>query len=92
MIIRRSGVTIYKGEKSGRQVALVVGSSGSRYTLLLHGQHCHCESYQFTVLEGKGGMYCKHLLALKLAVAMNRVSIDIVNDERVHTLIEEMLQ
>ena len=84
-------MTIYKGEMSERQVAVVASSSGSRYTVLLNGRHCHCESFQFTVLEGKGGAYCKHLLALKLGVAMNRVNIEIVNDGRVHTLIEEML-
>ena len=90
-ILDRGDLTKYVGEKSGREVAVVGGSkAGTRYTLLLDGQYCGCESYQFSVLRDHGSMYCKHLLALKLGLAMKKFREETVPDQRIQFLIEEM--
>ena len=89
-LIDRNSVTVYSGEKSGRQIAVVGGSSGMRYTLLLQGHYCPCQSYQYTVIQGRGARYCKHLLALKLSLAMKRAKLETVSDERIRLLIEEL--
>ena len=50
-ILDRKGITIYKCAKTNREVAVVSGSSGIRYTILLHGHFCPCPSFQYSVLQ-----------------------------------------
>ena len=82
-LLDRNSVTVYSGEKSERQCAVVGGSSGKRYTVLVQGHYCPCQSYQYTVIQGRGAQYCKHLLALKLGLAMKRNKLETVSDERI---------
>ena len=89
-ILDRQGVIVFSARDSGRKVAVVAGSSGLRYTLSLRGQHCPCPAYQYTVMGGRGASHCKHMLALRLGLAMDRVNCEIVEDERVKLLLEEM--
>ena len=89
-ILDRRGVTVFSARDSGRKVAVVAGSSGLRYTLSLRGQHCPCPAHQYTVMAGRGASHCKHMLALRLGLAMARVNCETVEDERVKLLLEEM--
>ena len=42
------------------------------------------------MIQGKEAQYCKHLLALKLAILMNKVKTETVADDRVRLLLEEL--
>ena len=42
------------------------------------------------MIQGKEAQYCKHLLALNLAVLMNKVKTETVTDDRVRLLLEEL--
>ena len=88
-LLDRRSVTVYSARDSGRQVAVVAGSSGLRYTLSLRGHFCPCQAFQYTVLAGRGASHCKHMLALSLGCAMDRVNREIVEDERVRRILEE---
>ena len=90
VIKSRKGITIYKCAKTNREIAVVSGSSGIRYTIFLNGHYCPCPSFQYTVMQGREAYFCKHLLAVKLSLLMKKVNMEIVNDERVRLLIQEM--
>ena len=91
--------------KTGRECGVVGVSSGVRYTILLHGHFCSCQYYQYNVMQvtlsrvilvvicitqGKEVLYCKHLLALKLGLLMDKAKVETVSDERVRLLLEEL--
>ena len=88
-LVDRRAVTLVKGENSGREVITVRGSNGTRYTLLKGCHYCPCPSYQYKVL-GRGDITCKHLLAMRLALAMQRVSVESVQDSQILDMIQEL--
>ena len=85
------GVTLVRGEESGREVVTVKGSGGLRYTLLKGSHYCPCPSYQYKVV-GRGDITCKHLLAVRLATAMQRVNVETVPDRQVMQMIEDLVE
>ena len=90
-LLDRRAVTVFSARDSGRRVAVVAGFSGLRYNLSLRGQHCPCPAYQYSVMGGRGASHCKHMLALRLGLAMDRVITETVEDERVKLLLEAMV-
>ena len=90
-LVDRMGVTLVRGEESGREVVTVKGSVGMRYTLLKGSHYCPCPSYQYKVV-GRGDITCKHLLAVRLAMAMQRVNVVTVPDRQVMQLIEDLVE
>ena len=90
-LVDRMAVSLVRGEVGGREVVTVRGSGGLRYTLLRGSHYCPCPSYQYKVV-GRGDITCKHLLAVRLAVAMQRVNVETVPDSLVIQLIEELVE
>jgi len=88
-IVDRGGVMVYRGENGGRAVAVVTGSRGLRYTLPHTGHFCPCPAWQYMAL-GRGATACKHLLALRLAEATKRLTVETISDKRVAHLIQEI--
>lgn len=87
-LVDRGLVTGVRGDKSGRRLLCVKGSSGIRYTIFESSHYCCCPSYQFGVL-GKGGLVCKHLLAARIAEACGRVETEEVKEEQIRMMVEE---
>jgi predicted nucleic acid-binding Zn finger protein len=90
-LVDRGAVTLVRGEEGGREVITVRGSGGLRYTLLRGSHYCPCPSYQYRVV-GRGDITCKHLLAVRLAMAMQRNNVENVPDMQVMQLIEELVE
>ena len=90
-LVDRMAVSLVRGEEGGREVMTVRGTGGMRYTLLRGSHYCPCPSYQYKVV-GRGDITCKHLLAVRLAVAMQRVNVETVPDRQVIQLIEELVE
>ena len=88
-LVDRGAVTLVRGEEGGREVVTVRGSGGLRYTLLRGSHYCPCPSYQYSVV-GRGAIACKHLLAVRLALVMQRNNVETVPDRQVIQLIEEL--
>jgi len=68
-LIDRQAVTILESP-SGRRVYQVIGSSGTPYICLLSTDYCSCPAYKYAVLTRGDTKYCKHLLSIRLSVAM----------------------
>ena len=90
-LVDRMAVSLVRGEEGGREVVTVRGSGGMMYTLLRGSHYCPCPSYQYKVV-GRGDITCKHLLAVRLAMAMQRVNVETVPDSLVIQLIEELVE
>ena len=84
-------VSLVRGEVGVREVVTVRGSGGLRYTLLRGSHYCPCPSYQYKVV-GRGDITCKRLLAVRLAMAMQRVTVETVPDRQVMQLIEDLVE
>ena len=82
-LVDRMAVSLVRGEEGGREVMKVRGTGG------LRGSHyCPCPSYHYKVV-GRGNITCKHFLAVRLAMAMQR---ETVPERRVIQLIEELVE
>ena len=88
-LVDRMAVTLVRGEESGREVIIVRGSNGLKYTLLKNCHYCPCPAYQYKVV-GRGDITCKHLLAVRLAMAMQRINMETVEDRQVIDMIQEL--
>ena len=66
---------------SGRKCYSCVGSSGTTYVLSYTGFVCNCPAFRYNLnnLVNKESMWCKHLLALQLTIAMDIVQQKEVN-------------
>ena len=84
-VLDRKKLTVYMGEKTERLVGVVAGSSGESHLLLLAGEYCTCPSFQFSAQ-----LYCKHLLAVKLAQALDSVETIVVEDSHVENLLMDL--
>jgi len=90
-LVDRMAVTVIKGEESGREVITVRGSNGLRYIILKGCHFCPCPSYQYKVV-GRGDITCKHLLAVRLAMAMQKVNRETVTDRQIMDMIQEVAE
>lgn len=73
---------------SKRKVYSCTGSSGTPYLISYTGFTCTCSNYcNFVSCEN---MWCKHLLALQLAIAMEQVQHREVNEDIMNSMLSEL--
>ncbi len=59
---------------SGRELFQVKASTGSKvYTCLVPSSYCNCPSFVYSVVLKEEALWCKHLLAVRLCQALERV-------------------
>ncbi|ESP05093.1 hypothetical protein LOTGIDRAFT_103136, partial [Lottia gigantea] len=76
---------------SGREVYQVVGSAGTKYyTCFISSHYCSCPAFRFSVLKKEDYLLCKHLLAIKLSEAMEKVKRNPITDNEMVTIIQEV--
>ncbi len=72
---------------SGRVVWIAVGQGGE-YLILPAAGYCGCSDFYFRVVDGEAGV-CYHLLAMKLADALDSFDVIDEEDEAYGLLMEE---
>ncbi|KAK3779181.1 hypothetical protein RRG08_012444 [Elysia crispata] len=75
---------------SGRSLYQVIGASGTPYTCFPGLKYCSCPAYQFSVLRKDTHMLCKHVLALRLAEAMDKLKPLSVSDTEIASMITDI--
>lgn len=70
-LVERGAVTKYVCS-SGRQLYLVVGSTGNQYVCFGSSSYCSCPSFVYSVLARGSALLCKHQLAVQLARATHQ--------------------
>uniref|UniRef100_K1PKP6 Zinc finger SWIM domain-containing protein 7 n=1 Tax=Magallana gigas TaxID=29159 RepID=K1PKP6_MAGGI len=75
---------------SGRKVYQVIGTSGTPYICLPSGSYCSCPAYRYSVLLKDDHLMCKHVLAIKLAEAMDLSKSQQVTDLEMTNLIKNL--
>ena len=77
----------YVFHPSGRVVWIAVGQGGE-YLILPAAGYCGCSDFYFRVVDGEAGV-CYHLLAMKLADALDSFDVIDEEDEAYGLLMEE---
>jgi len=77
----------YVFHPSGRVVWIAVGQGGE-YLILPAAGYCGCSDFYFRVVNGEAGV-CYHLLAMKLADALDSFDVIDEEDEAYRLLMEE---
>ena len=86
-VVEQNKVKLYVFDPSGRKVWIVVGK-GRDYQILPRAEFCTCNDYYFRVIGGKTSL-CYHLIAQKLAEALNKFDPITENDEMYDILMKE---
>lgn len=74
------GVKMFVSTSCGRKCWKIRGSHDKDYTCLT--SYCSCPSFFLQSKQCDGRVYCKHLLAIKLATMLNLVEVESVSDEK----------
>jgi len=75
-----TGVKQFVSSSCGRMCWKVRGSQDREYTCLAN--YCSCPSFFQQSKQADGKIYCKHLLAIKLATILHMIETETVSDER----------
>lgn len=81
-------VTLIKCERSNHQLYRVKGSMDVYYYLFDDLNFCTCSSFKYNVLNRFEYFYCKHIVMVKLLVAMKRVNEMVVKESEMTELIQ----
>ncbi|XP_046447308.1 zinc finger SWIM domain-containing protein 7-like isoform X1 [Daphnia pulex] len=74
---------------SGRKIYSCLGSLGTPYLICYTGFTCTCPSFRHNFnIEN---LWCKHLLALQLSLAMGVVQVKEVSEEIMMTMLNELV-
>ena len=86
-IVEQKKVTLYIFNPSGRRVWIVTGKSQD-YEILPMAEFCACNDYYFRVISGKTPL-CYHLIAQKLAEALQKYTLIKEKDKMYSTFMKE---
>ncbi|KAF8060030.1 ZSWIM7 [Scenedesmus sp. PABB004] len=77
-VVDGGDVECFEGEASGRRVFQVKGKSGVYLTFAR--TYCACQAHYYEVVCKAEAPYCKHQLAARLAVILQRCPVTVVPD------------
>jgi predicted nucleic acid-binding Zn finger protein len=86
-VVEQKKVTLYTFNPSGRRVWIVAGKSQD-YEILPVAEFCACNDYYFRVIGGKTPL-CYHLIAQKLAEALEKYNLVKEKDKKYSTFMKE---
>lgn len=86
-VVEQKKVTLYTFTPSGRRVWIIAGKSQD-YEVLPVAEFCACNDYYFRVIGGKTPL-CYHLIAQKLAEALEKYNLVMEKDKTYSTFMKE---
>jgi predicted nucleic acid-binding Zn finger protein len=86
-VVEQEKVTLYTFNPSGRKVWIVTGKSRD-YEILPIAEFCACDDYYFRVIGGETPL-CYHLIAQKLAEALEKYNLVKEKDKMYSTFVKE---
>ena len=75
-------------ESTGRKIYQVTGSTGFTYYLFKALNFCTCASFKFNILKNFEYIYCKHIIVIKLSIALNKLNRKSVSSTELRDLIK----
>lgn len=85
-LVTENRIKKYLFRPSDRVVWIAVGQSGE-YLIYPHAGYCGCSDFYFRVIDGETAL-CYHLIAQKIAEALDHFDIVFEEDEFYNTLLE----
>ena len=85
-LVTENRVKKYIFKPSGRSLWVAIGNN-AEYLIYSHAGYCSCSDFYFRVLDNEQA-YCYHLLAQKLAEALNHFDLVEEDDEAYDQLLE----
>lgn len=82
LVYGKQPIVLYQTKSQTITLVEVPGSKIATFYKILHpGNFCSCESFRRLVLKEKHQPLCKHLLATRLALALNRTHKETLADD-----------
>lgn len=89
-IIENQKITIYRTLSNNQRVIEISGSNNAIYKLFPNKNYCPCTGFKYKVLIQKVEYTCKHVLAAKLGILLNKVNETILTEKQLNSLIKEI--
>ena len=81
-------LTKYSLEDNSRFLYQVSGSKGTNYYLFPEISFCLCSSFKYNVLNKLDILYCKHIIAAKLCLSLNKLQTKTIGEKELAELIK----
>ena len=85
-LVTENRIKKYVFKPSNRTLWVAIGQN-AEYLIYSHAGHCSCSDFYFRVLDNEKA-YCYHLLAQKIAEALNHYDLIEEDDEAYEALLE----
>lgn len=90
-IIEDQKITIYRTQTNNyRRVIEITGSNNAVYKLFPNKNYCPCTGFKYKVLIQKVEYTCKHVLAAKIGILLNKLNETILTDKQLNNIIKEI--
>lgn len=89
-IIDDQKITVYRSTSNNQQIIEITGSNNAVYKLFPNKNYCPCTGFKYQVLVQKVEYTCKHVLAAKIGILLNKVNETILTDKQLDNLIKEI--
>lgn len=89
-IIEDQKITIYRTLANNQRVVEISGSNNAIYKLFPNKNYCPCTGFKYKVLIQKVEYTCKHVLAAKIGILLNKVNETILTEKQLNSLIKEI--
>ena len=84
-------VTLLTGEGGlTRKLYKVKGSMGINHYLFEGLNFCTCPSFKYEVLVNSSFLYCKHIIMVKLCLAMNKLSVRKLKENKLVEMLKQV--
>ncbi len=74
---------------SGRKIYSCLGQSGTPYVISFTGFICNCPAFRHNL--SNENLWCKHLLALQLSIAMDIVQQKEISEDNMMAMLSELV-
>lgn len=89
-IIEDQKITIFRTSSNNRRIIEITGSNNAVYKLFPNMNYCPCAGFKYLVLIQKVEYTCKHILAAKIGILLNKVTETVLTDEQINNLMKEI--
>jgi predicted nucleic acid-binding Zn finger protein len=87
-LIDKKKIVCYKTKSELNKILEIEGSQREVYKFFPEINYCSCYSFRFQVLKNQQAYTCKHVLAARIALILDRVQEEVVSEENFKYLLK----
>lgn len=91
-LVDRNQIKIYTPTSRNRQLVEIFGQNGAVYKLFPNINYCPCKAFKNFVLLTTSEYTCKHVLATRLAIILQKQTEEVISEDAFKFLISDLIR